>query len=132
MTLVVDSSVVVAALTDTGPYGTWASTRLLEPELTAPQHLPIETAAALFRLERRGLIDADIGRAAMHEVANLPISLLPFSLLAERVWDLRHTVTAYDGWYVALAEATDSPLATLDRRLVGAPGPTCEFLTPAL
>ena len=32
--------------------------------------------------------------------------------------------------YVALAEATNVPLATLDRRLVRAAGPTCRFLAP--
>ncbi len=130
MSVVVDSSVVVAALTDTGRYGTWAANQLLRPELTAPQHLPVETAAALFRLERRGRLDPSNARMAMQQMTNLPISLLPFTLLTDRVWDLRHTVTAYDGWYVALAEATGSPLATLDRRLVSAPGPTCAFLTP--
>jgi len=39
-------------------------------------------------------------------------------------------VTAYDAWYVALAEAYDAPLATLDTRLVDAPGPACAFDTP--
>jgi predicted nucleic acid-binding protein len=39
-------------------------------------------------------------------------------------------VTSYDGWHVALAEALDLPLATLDGRLVKAEGPKCRFLTP--
>ena len=49
---------------------------------------------------------------------------------AERVWALRHNLTAYDAWYVAVAEALDCPLATLDRRLSRASGPACEVLTP--
>ena len=39
-------------------------------------------------------------------------------------------VRAAAGWYVALAEALNLPLATLDRRLVKAEGPKCRFLTP--
>jgi predicted nucleic acid-binding protein len=39
-------------------------------------------------------------------------------------------VSAYDAWYVAVAEHTGVPLVTLDRRLASAPGPTCGFVTP--
>ena len=42
----------------------------------------------------------------------------------------RHTVTSYDAWYVALAEALKLPLATLDETLSKSNGVACEFLTP--
>jgi predicted nucleic acid-binding protein len=48
---------------------------------------------------------------------------------AERIWELRHAITSYDAWYVAIAEALRLPLATLDKRLARARGPKCEFLT---
>lgn len=35
-----------------------------------------------------------------------------------------------DAWYVAVAEASGAPLATLDVRLSRAPGPRCDFLVP--
>jgi hypothetical protein len=36
-------------------------------------------------------------------------------------------------WYVAIAEALDAPLATLDGRLATAAGPRCQFLvTPTV
>ncbi len=47
--------------------------------------------------------------------------------LIERAWELRHNVTFYDGLYVALAEAMDSPLLTLDRRLASASGLPAEI-----
>ena len=47
---------------------------------------------------------------------------------AKRVWELRHSVTSHDAWYVAVAEALRLPLATLDARLAKAKGPTCRFL----
>ena len=47
---------------------------------------------------------------------------------SERVWELRKNLTCYDAWHVALAEAFELPLATLDRRLATASGPRCEML----
>jgi predicted nucleic acid-binding protein len=38
------------------------------------------------------------------------------------VWRLREDLTAYDAAYVALAEALDAPLVTMDARLSSAPG----------
>ncbi|MBA3410165.1 MAG: type II toxin-antitoxin system VapC family toxin [Geodermatophilaceae bacterium] len=45
--------------------------------------------------------------------------------LLHRVFGLRANVTAYDACYVALAEALDWPLYTVDRRLAQASGPRC-------
>ena len=42
-----------------------------------------------------------------------------------RAFELRANVTAYDACYVALAEALDWPLCTVDRRLAHASGPRC-------
>jgi predicted nucleic acid-binding protein len=58
------------------------------------------------------------------------VELFPFDPFADRIWELRHTVTSYDAWYVPVAEALRLPLATLDGRLSGARGVTCKFLTP--
>ncbi len=66
----------------------------------------------------------------MRGLLELGVRLHPFEPFAERVWALRETVSAYDAWYVALAEALDAPLATLDVRLTQAPGPRCSFLVP--
>jgi predicted nucleic acid-binding protein len=46
----------------------------------------------------------------------------PHTPLAERIWDLRENLTAYDAAYIALAEALDAPLVTMDARLARAPG----------
>jgi predicted nucleic acid-binding protein len=42
--------------------------------------------------------------------------------LLQRIWELRHNMTAYDAAYVALAEALNAPLITCDARLSKAPG----------
>ena len=62
----------------------------------------------------------------------LDMELFPFAPFAERVWELRDNVTCYDAWYVALAEALDCSLATLDRRLSRASGVACEVILPPL
>ena len=56
--------------------------------------------------------------------------MFPYEPFADRVGQLRETVTGYDAWYIALAEALDAPLATLDLRLSRASGPTCQFYMP--
>ena len=130
MSVVVDSSVVVAALVDTGDNGAWAEKILEQDDLYAPELLRVEASNVLRRLERGKEITEQEANAAFEDLMELDVELHAFEAFSERVWDLRHNVTSYDGWYVALAEALDLPLATLDKRLVKAEGPKCRFLTP--
>jgi predicted nucleic acid-binding protein len=131
MSLVVDASVLVAATADGGRDGTWAEQALEEGgALVAPHLVLVEATNILRRLERsRELTRLEAG-AARRDLLRLDLELFPFEPFADRVWALRQSVTSYDAWYVAVAEALDAPLATLDRRLARAPGPSCRFLTP--
>jgi predicted nucleic acid-binding protein len=130
VTLVVDASVVVAALIYDGEAGTWAESLLGASDLAAPHLLPVEVSQTLRRSVAAGKISDDLATLAVHDLTDLAITLYPFAPQVGRIWGLRASVTAYDAWYVALAEELDAPLATLDRRLVGAPGPECEFVHP--
>ncbi len=78
------------------------------------------------QLERIGVESASL---AHRDLVRLDVTLIPYEAVAVRVWELRDTVRTYDAWYVAVAESLGCPLATLDARLVAAPGPECEFLT---
>lgn len=131
MSLVVDSSVLIAALLDSGSEGGWAESVLANTPLHAPELTWAETANILRRLERAQEITPSEANAAFEDLMHLNLETYPFDPFAERVWQLRHTVTAYDAWYVALAEALKYPLATLDERLSKATGPKCDFLIPA-
>jgi predicted nucleic acid-binding protein len=91
--------------------------------------MPAEVSNILRRAVLRGEVAPDDADTAHRELLAIRIVLYPFGPLGDRVWELRHTVTPYDAWYVALAEALDAPLATLDGRLARAPGPRCQFLT---
>ena len=121
---------MVAALLDTGEHGAWAEKILEQGDLYAPELLCVESANVLRRLERGKEITEQEANAAFEELMELNVELQEFEPFSERVWELRHNVTSYDGWYVALAEALNLPLATLDGRLVRAEGPKCRFLTP--
>ena len=46
----------------------------------------------------------------------------PHTPLLGRIWELRDNLTVYDAAYVALAEALEAPLVTMDGRLSQAPG----------
>jgi predicted nucleic acid-binding protein len=130
VTLVVDSSLVVAALVDSGEVGTWADHLLATDDLAAPHLMPTEVTNVLRRATLAGEISADTAALAHADLLSLRVELFAYEPFATRVWELRGRITAYDGWYVALAESLDAKLATLDLRLAKAAGPRCTFETP--
>jgi predicted nucleic acid-binding protein len=130
MTLVIDASVVVAALIDSGPTGSWAEGLLASSDLLAPHLLPVEVASTLRNAAMKDRISWDAASLAHGDVEQITLRLLPYEPFADRVWELRHHVTPYDAWYVAIAEAVDAPLATLDVRRAQASGPRCAFTLP--
>ena len=123
----------MAALIDDGPAGEWSAGVIADGGagggLIAPHLLPVEVAHALRRAVQLGRIGAESASLAHRDLVRLDVALVPYEAVAARVWELRDTVRPYDAWYVAAAESFGVPLATLDARLVGAPGPACEFLT---
>lgn len=131
MTVVVDASVVVAALIDTGSTGLWAEEVLADSQVVAPHLLPAEVANVLRRSILAGQVSSEVASLAHADLLDWPMALFPYSPFAARIWELRTNLTAYDAWYVALAEQLAVPLATLDLRLAGASGPQCAFVTPS-
>lgn len=130
MSIVVDSSVLVAALLDSGSHGAWAEKVLARGSLYAPQLASVEATNIFRRLERATLITTPEANAAQDDLMQLDMELFPFEPFADRIWELRHNMTSYDAWYVALAEALKLPLATLDETLSRSHKDICEFLTP--
>lgn len=130
MSAVVDASVLVAALIDSGPNGEWAEGILASGSLHAPELARVEATNILRRLEGSKKITTPEANAAYEDLMQLDMELFSFGPFADRVWELRRNVASYDAWYVAVAEALGLPLATLDIRLSQANGPSCDFLTP--
>ena len=127
---VVDASVLVAAVVDNGAAGLWAETVIAEGGLVAPHLVVAEAANALRRLESADLLGRLEATSAHADLTRLDLQLVPYDPFADRVWALRANLSAYDAWYVAVAELAGLPLATLDRRLARSTGPVCPFLLP--
>lgn len=130
MSGVIDASALVAALVDSGHDGVWARNAILEGPLAAPELALVETSNLLRRLELSGSVSRLEATAAHRDLLRLKLDVYPFAPFADRVWELRSSLTSYDAWYVALAEALDWPLLTLDRRISRANTPRCEVLVP--
>jgi predicted nucleic acid-binding protein len=125
--IVLDASAVVALLLSTD-VGRRVAEQILSTtvSLHAPQLLDVEVAQALRRYVRLGAITADRGVIGVEALGQLDITRYGHSELLSRIWALRDNLTAYDAAYVALAEALDAPLLTLDARLAAAPGHQAE------
>ncbi|MDE0238101.1 MAG: type II toxin-antitoxin system VapC family toxin [bacterium] len=130
MSAVVDASVLVAALIDSAQDGPWAEAAIAQGQLAAPEMAMAEATNILRRMEQSGQVSRLEATASFRDLLRLDVELYPFSPLAERIWELRANVTSYDAWYVALAEALDNPLFTLDRKLSNASGVQCEVVVP--
>ncbi len=130
MTTVVDASVLVAALVEHKSDGLWAQSMIAKDSLAAPELALVEATNVLRQLENKQKISRIEATLAHAGLLRLDVELFPFAPFAERVWELRPNLTSYDAWYVALAEALDCPLATLDRKLSRAYGPACSMVVP--
>ena len=98
--------------------------RIFSPQETlyAPHLLDLEVAQVLRRYCASGEMDAERGREAVRDLADIPINRYPHDVFLPRIWELRPNMTAYDAAYVALAETLPAPLLTRDTRLASAPG----------
>ena len=125
--IVVDASVVVAALLVAGAHGETARRTLLGDEASAPHLLDVEVTSAIRRGVLSGRLSALGARDHVRDLRDLAITRHAHELLLDRVLELRDSVSAYDGSYVALAELLDATLVTADARLTRASGPRCRF-----
>ena len=101
-------------------------------QVQAPEILDLEVLSALRRLVESSRAPVHQAELALRDYLLLPIRRHGHRDLSPRIWELRHNVTAYDGAYIALAEALDAPLITCDARLAAAPGhnATIELIGP--
>ena len=126
--IVVDASVMVAFLADVDATGDAARSAIAENAIAYPVVMPFEVANTMRRLVSSRATDADFARHCINRLTALRGIEVAFADVADRIWELRGQVTAYDAAYVAVAELLDVPLLTLDDRLRRAKGPRCSFL----
>ncbi|MGW5880337.1 type II toxin-antitoxin system VapC family toxin [Nocardiopsis terrae] len=127
--IVVDTSALVDLYLGVSGHGSGVAQRVLgaDPEWCAPSHQQVEFLSSL-----RGLV---LGRKIPLHDAEAALKLYGLQTIgyidvtgptADRAWDLRHNLSAYDAAYVAVAEELDCALVTADARLAAAPGLRCE------
>jgi predicted nucleic acid-binding protein len=124
--IVVDASVLAAALADAGSDGERARDSLVGKVLFAPELIDLEVASVLRRATRTGQLSQRRAHQALADLGELRLTRAPHGPLLGRAWELRVRLTPYDAVYIALAEALDVSLVTADRRLARAPGIRCE------
>ena len=127
--IVVDASALVDSLLRT-PTAATVNRWLFLPAQTlhAPHLIDLEVTSVVRRFVAMGTVSQERGHAALGDLAAFPLRRYPHDVLLPRIWKLRHTLTAYDAAYVALAEGLDAPLITRDQRLVRA-APTSVDIT---
>lgn len=124
--IIVDASVLTNALTDDGPIGRRARTKLSnDPHWAAPQHLVVEVFSAIRGRWLGHKISRHRAEEAITAVTAAAIDVIETAALLPRMWQLRDNLTGYDAAYIAAAEAYGCALVTADQRLAGAPGIGC-------
>lgn len=98
--------------------------RALDPatRLHAPHLIDVEVVQGLRRLLHFKQITALRADEALEDLSLLLIERHPHQPLIARLWEMRDSMSAYDGAYVALAEALAAPLLTCDGKLARAHG----------
>ncbi len=120
--LVVDTSAVLGVLAARNPPPGLVGLLAADGDLHGPHLLDTEVLHALHRLSIAGELTADRAEDARSDFAELALIRYPHAPLSDRVWELRHNLTAYDATFVALAERLEAPLVTCDARLARASG----------
>lgn len=121
--IVLDASVAFEMLVRTD-IGEAVTSRLLDTESSvhAPHLIDVEVAHVLRARVAARLLDARRAEQALEDLRMLDAMRHPHHDLLARVWQLRHDLTPYDAVYVALAEALNAPLVTVDARLARSSG----------
>jgi predicted nucleic acid-binding protein len=124
--IVVDASVLANVVGDDGPDGKRARQEFRAAgDVAAPDLVDVETVAVLRKRWLRKSISAVRFAAAIGDLEDLAIDRYPTLRFMRRAYELRHSVTAYDATYIALAEAVGCQLLTSDQRVSRARGLQC-------
>ena len=129
--MVVDASAVIDLLLDDGARGDWVRDELKGRDvLHAPQLIDYETLAVTRQKLLQNEVSTNRADGAIKDFVALRIRRYPPRAFLSRTLELRDSVTSYDAFYVALAEALGCPLVTTDIRLSRSHGHDAEIRSP--
>ena len=93
----------------------------------APHVIDAEVLGIIRRDHMLGRLDRTAAHQAVEDLREWPGERFGHRGLLERAWELRDVVRTWDALYVALAEALDATLLTLDKRLGRVKGLACRI-----
>jgi len=125
--LVIDTSAILDAIAAYTPAPGLTERLSQDGDLHAPHLIDIEILHALRGMRIREEITADRATDARTDFAETALLRYPHEPLSDRIWELRHNLSAYDAAFIALAETLDAPLITCDRRLASSSGHTAHI-----
>jgi predicted nucleic acid-binding protein len=122
--IVLDAPAAVAVFLNIRPEAGRIRQRIVQRDETlhVPHLFDVEVLHVLCHHSLSGQLSDSRGSLALSRFSSTRLTRYPHASFVSRIWELRHTLTAYDAAYVALAETLDAPLLTTDRRLAQAPG----------
>ena len=123
--LIVDASCLYEVLADAKRSDRVRARLASDRDQGAPHVVDVEVLSIVRRDRMLGRLDPTAARQAIEDLRDWPGERFGHGGLLERSWELRENVRAWDAVYVALAEALDATLLTLDARLGRAPGLAC-------
>ncbi len=123
--LVVDASCLFEVVADTPRAATIAHRMGQDGEQAAPHVVDVEVLGVIRAQYLRGRLDGTAAGQAVADLRDWPGERFSHRWLIDRAWQLRDSVRGWDAFYVALAEAFDATLLTLDARLARSHGLAC-------
>jgi predicted nucleic acid-binding protein len=128
--LIVDASALFEIVADTPGSETIRGRLASDPDHAAPHLVDAEVLSVIQTHRRLGSLDGTAASQAVDDLRSWPGERWSHRPLLGRAWELRDNLRAYDALYIALAEALDATLLTLDQRLARAPGLRCAVEIP--
>jgi len=123
--VVVDASCLYEVVADTSQAEQVRRRLQADTDHAAPHVIDAEVLGIIRRDRLLGRLDETAARQAVEDLRDWPAERFGHRLLLSRAWELRDRVRSWDALYVALAEALDATLITLDERLGRVSGIGC-------
>lgn len=124
MSLVVDASAILFAVTEPAPSAGRLRRRLADETVHAPHLVDAEVGSVVRRKVLQGEMDEDRAVAILSAYPVLVDHRYEHhGALAAMAWALRDNLSFSDALYVALGAALDVEVVTLDAGMAGAPDP---------
>ena len=126
--IAIDANAVVALLVDESDLGATSRRQYVSHDFAAPHLLHFEVSNTMRKLCQLQELSPRLAEQALRDLELMRITMIPFTDIGQRMWELRDNLSAYDASYVAVAELLEVELLTFDGRIRRAPGPRCNFV----